>query len=111
MSYFKEIDNWLDGLLAPLAEQEREGAKREIKERILQSYRNGMAAGPEDDEAERVPSQSGGRRPTDITSLHAALDGLGHAFEELENSLRAQAAARPQADKASGHRPARRHRR
>jgi hypothetical protein len=50
MSYFSEIDMWLDELLANVAEQPtdeelRARAKQEIKDELLQSYRNGQNAG------------------------------------------------------------------
>ncbi len=42
-NYFKEvIDPWLDTLLASMPEAERKEAKRQIKSRLLESYRNGF---------------------------------------------------------------------
>ena len=41
--YFKEvIDPWLDTLLASMPEAERKEAKRQIKLKLLESYRNGF---------------------------------------------------------------------
>ena len=91
MSYFKDIDMWLDNLLAPLPEPEREGAKREIKEKILESYRNGLAARKEG--ADGAPRESAGRPKewsTDFAALHAALDELGHVFGEIEKKLNSE---------------------
>ena len=54
MSYFHEIDAWLDALLYgvySVAEEELDEAvdetKRAIKEKILESYRNGQNERPE----------------------------------------------------------------
>ena len=48
MSYFKQIDTWLDELLAFVAtnpaKEELEQCKKDIKEELLKSYRNGQAA-------------------------------------------------------------------
>jgi len=42
-NYFKEvIDPWLDTLLASMPEAERKEAKRQIKTKLLESYRNGF---------------------------------------------------------------------
>jgi len=46
MGYMQEIDRWLDGLLAGLPQDARNEAKRAIREKILESYHNGQAAGP-----------------------------------------------------------------
>jgi hypothetical protein len=46
MSYMQEIDRWLDDLLADhLPEGNLQSAKRHIREKLLESYRNGQAAG------------------------------------------------------------------
>jgi hypothetical protein len=46
MSYMQEIDRWLDDLLAEhLPEGNLQSAKRQIREKLLESYRNGQAAG------------------------------------------------------------------
>jgi hypothetical protein len=104
MSYFKEIDAWLDGLLAPLPEAEREDAKREIKDKILESYRNGLTAPREDARGEREPQESGNRRERPA-SLAAALDRLDRVLGDIEDNLRARRAAQHKADEASheGH--------
>lgn len=105
MSYFKEIDAWLEGLLAPLPEAEREDAKQGIKERILESYRNGMAAGKAgaSGEPQEVACTEGPAGP-DFSAMRETLNELGHAFDELEKGLRARAAAGRPADKHSDHR-------
>lgn len=41
MSYMQEADAWLDKLLAAIPEKERRDAKRAIKAKLLESYRNG----------------------------------------------------------------------
>ena len=42
-NYFREvIDPWLDTLLASMPEAERKEAKRQIKTKLLESYRNGF---------------------------------------------------------------------
>ena len=56
MSYMHDIDRWLDGLLAALPDDARADAKREIRAKLLDSYRNGQAAGPK-------PSADKGRTP------------------------------------------------
>ena len=45
MTYFEEIDAWLEGLLQGLQDEQMESAKKEIKAEILTSYRNGQKAG------------------------------------------------------------------
>lgn len=51
MSYFSEIDAWLDGVLlggeeGETAEKWIERVKKDVKDKILESYRNGQKAGP-----------------------------------------------------------------
>jgi hypothetical protein len=45
MSYMQDIDRWLDALLAVLPDEQRAGAKQQIKTKLLESYHNGQAAG------------------------------------------------------------------
>jgi hypothetical protein len=47
MGYLQEVDRWLDVIFADLADGKMDyaGIKRDIRERILDSYRNGLAAG------------------------------------------------------------------
>jgi hypothetical protein len=48
-NYMLEIDDWLTKLLTDFAEDatvEIEDVKRQIKDKLLESYRNGQAAGP-----------------------------------------------------------------
>ena len=52
MSYFKEIDAWLDDVFADIAEHPDDKdlqvlAKQKIKEELLKSYRAGQKAGPQ----------------------------------------------------------------
>jgi hypothetical protein len=58
MSYFGEIDAWLEGLMEGLPTEQIEAAKKEIKAELLKSYRNGQAAGPR-----KVNTERGRRRP------------------------------------------------
>ena len=46
MGYLQEVDRWLDVLFADLADEKISFAemKRDIRERILDSYRNGLQA-------------------------------------------------------------------
>jgi len=46
MGYLQEVDRWLDVILADVADGKMSLAelKRDIRERILDSYRNGKAA-------------------------------------------------------------------
>lgn len=47
MSYFQEVDAWLNELLKPLPvfpEGEEERFRAEIKKKLLESYRNGQKA-------------------------------------------------------------------
>jgi len=50
MNYFEEIDAWLTSVLEGLLEEPSENAlqevKSDIKDKILESYRNGQKAGP-----------------------------------------------------------------
>ena len=47
MGYLQEVDRWLDVIFTDLADGKMSFAdmKRDIRERILQSYRNGQVAG------------------------------------------------------------------
>jgi hypothetical protein len=50
MNYFEEIDAWLSAVLPPTEEEDEEDVwlmrvKKEIKAKILESYRNGQKAG------------------------------------------------------------------
>ncbi len=47
MGYLQEVDRWLDMLFTDLADGNIsfEDTKRDIRERILESYRNGVAKG------------------------------------------------------------------
>ncbi len=46
-SYMQQADAWLDGLLNSLEPGvDITDAKRAIKDKLLESYRNGQAAGP-----------------------------------------------------------------
>jgi hypothetical protein len=47
MGYLQEVDRWLDGLIEQVANEQMEVAalKRAIREKILESYRNGKAEG------------------------------------------------------------------
>ena len=47
MGYMQEVDRWLDMLFADLADgkQSFDEVKRDIRSRILESYRNGQKAG------------------------------------------------------------------
>ena len=57
MSYFKDIDTWISDLLIAYDEEkiDYEEFKQTIKDKLLQSYRNGQAAGPSKPEAKARP--------------------------------------------------------
>ena len=62
MGYLQEVDRWLDMLFTDLADGKADYAevKRDIRSRILESYKNGLkAAGqspaPRDTERQRAP--------------------------------------------------------
>jgi hypothetical protein len=64
MGYMQDADRWLDDVLVTLLDGEAvdvhilEDAKRQIREKLLESYRNGLKA------REQSPSPRGGsRRP------------------------------------------------
>jgi len=66
MSYFEEIDAWLSALFVGGEEDEDEEqwfsrVKREIKAKILESYRNGQKAGPPPEKL--VRKEKSGPRP------------------------------------------------
>jgi hypothetical protein len=44
MGYMQDVDRWLDGLIEQVADEKMEVAelKRAIREKILESYRNGL---------------------------------------------------------------------
>lgn len=44
MSYYKQTEQWLDTLLGALPNGERGEAKKSIKAKLLESYRNGERA-------------------------------------------------------------------
>ena len=46
MGYMEEVDQWLVEVLKHLPIDHLEEAKQQIKEKILQSYRNGLKATP-----------------------------------------------------------------
>lgn len=48
MGYLHDIDAWLSDILKPLPEEERDRAKKGIKTKILESYRNGAKASQKD---------------------------------------------------------------
>jgi hypothetical protein len=47
MGYMQDIDRWLDAIFSDLANRRADYAsvKRQIRERILDSYHNGVSAG------------------------------------------------------------------
>jgi len=57
MGYLQEVDRWLDMLCADLADGKISFAemKRDIRERILDSYHNGQRATPPPPERESRP--------------------------------------------------------
>ena len=63
MGYLQEVDRWLDGIFADLADGKLDYAevKRDIRERILESYRNGTKA-PQRFPAPRSRERSSARR-------------------------------------------------
>ena len=44
MNYMQEIDAWLSELLTALPANQLEDAKKQIKDKILESYKNGLKA-------------------------------------------------------------------
>jgi len=63
MGYFQELDRWLDVIFTDLADNKMsyDEVKRDIRERILDSYRNGQQAAGQSP-AERAPQKKGSRR-------------------------------------------------
>jgi hypothetical protein len=62
MGYLQEVERWLDGLLQGFPPERLAEAKKEIKAKILESYRNGQGLPPEPQrEAPRRPAPSAGR--------------------------------------------------
>jgi hypothetical protein len=59
MGYLQEVDRWLDMLFTDLANEKISFAevKRDIRERILDSYKNGLKA------AGQSPAPRGGKTP------------------------------------------------
>lgn len=66
MSYFEEIEDWLSELFLSGEEDDEEAyfarVKREIKAKILESYRNGQKAGPPQEKPTR--KDASGARPS-----------------------------------------------
>jgi hypothetical protein len=87
MSYFKDIDTWLDKFIAVMPEDRREDAKREIKAKLLESYRNGQAAGREAGDGAAEVENGGGRPPVDFKGVYGALDQFVRALENIERNL------------------------
>ena len=65
MGYLQEVDRWLDVIFTDLADGKLTypDMKRDIRERILQSYRNGVKAAqpspaPRERERERPPRRT-----------------------------------------------------
>src|ERR1041385_8479770 len=80
MSYFKEVDAWLTAVLIGGEENEPaedwiERVKSQIKEKLLESYRNGVAAGA---------------KKSDDAQEHPAA-GLPHGLAQYRRSARAAA--------------------
>jgi hypothetical protein len=63
MGYLQEVDRWLDVLFTDLADAKMsyDEVKRDIRERILESYRNGLK-GAGQSSAPRAPQKSDRRR-------------------------------------------------
>ena len=63
MGYLQEVERWLDGLLQGFPPERLAEAKKEIKAKILESYRNGQGLPPEPprEERPRRPAPSAGR--------------------------------------------------
>jgi hypothetical protein len=63
MGYFQEVDRWLDTIFTDLADNKMsyDEVKRDIRERILDSYRNGQKAAGQPP-AERAPEKRRSRR-------------------------------------------------
>jgi len=62
MGYLHDVDRWLDVLFADLADEKMsyDEVKRDIRSRILESYRNGLKAGgqsPAPRDREREPAR------------------------------------------------------
>ena len=69
MGYFELIDDWLSAVLPPNEDDEDEEqwlirVKKEVKAKILESYRNGQKAEPQPDTSDRDgrPRVSGARK-------------------------------------------------
>ena len=64
MGYLKEVDRWLDVIFTDLADGKLSYAemKRDIRERILESYKNGLKA------AGQSPAPRDGRPPRRFSS-------------------------------------------
>ena len=63
MGYFQELDRWLDVIFTDLADNKMsyDEVKRDIRERILDSYRNGQKAAGQG-RAERAPEKKRSHR-------------------------------------------------
>ena|ERR1035441_8712986 len=63
MGYLQEVDRWLDGLIEQVVEEKMEvpELKRALREKILESYRNGQKAGRQSP-ARQTPPQSRGEK-------------------------------------------------
>ena len=65
MGYLQEVDQWLDVIFADLADGKASyhDVKRDIRERILDSYRNGVEAGGRTPARRREERRPTSRRP------------------------------------------------
>jgi hypothetical protein len=69
MKYFEELDAWLTAILLPEEEEGEEEwfarVKKQLKEKILESYRNGQKAGlqPKPARTDEQPREPRARRP------------------------------------------------
>ncbi len=63
MGYLQEVDRWLDAILTDLADgkMDLDELKRDIRSRILESYKNGLKAA-EQSPARRVEPRATGER-------------------------------------------------
>jgi len=65
MGYLQEVDRWLDELLVEVSEERLEVAelKRAIREKILESYRNGQQAGGQSPASEKPTKSRSQNKP------------------------------------------------
>jgi hypothetical protein len=83
MSYFKDAEVWLDKVLSSLPKDKRADAKKTIKAKLLESYRNGQSVGAK----EKKPAEGKGKEPK---AYRVVVEHLEVYFVEAESELAAR---------------------